>query len=599
MSGELVFHEETFTQVIERYKNLVHAVTFSLTGNLQQSEDLAQETFVTAWQKRNELRESSKLPAWLCGIARNLSKKWLRDNHKTLTREIAVPSEHLETLPDLAALDTTPDGDTLDREEAATLVWETLRRLPESYREPLMMFYRHGTSVRDIAAALELSEDAVKQRLSRGRSQLKEAVERQVEHAIETIRVREHFGIAVLAAIPIAATAPEIFAATSAASTAGVAAKSSGGVPLLASIGAYFQSLLTASFFPLVMLFGVFSGSWGCVTNAPTLRSRRFLCQVVLFHGMVYFTWCFLTIFRTMVFQLLPLNAVERQALFLVSVASYAFQFLMPLYCVVTAIIMNRIWRRIVLEDMRGNIQSSAKPTPESVKRFLTWCIAIPLLALLTCVGFAWIFESVFEKSFISHIWRSSIIGVTAIALMIAFYFIVRPRFQNEASLVKHPPRVGNYLAVLAGEEKPRTGYRHRVCFWGDTIMIGLVLVVLVNLVCVDSLSKMQGFFGTFTMQSMLEIAVGLLFALLFAGYLVFAVFFSGIPRRRYWGFILLAVWLALLFLPYHFMIEPWLLHDDLPTRSFFPYIPLFMCEYIICLALVGIAGLWVFRRAQ
>ncbi|MCL2119367.1 MAG: hypothetical protein FWH27_13175 [Planctomycetaceae bacterium] len=55
MNGELVFHGETFLQMIERYKNLVHAVTFSLTGNLQQSEDLAQETFVTAWLKRDEL----------------------------------------------------------------------------------------------------------------------------------------------------------------------------------------------------------------------------------------------------------------------------------------------------------------------------------------------------------------------------------------------------------------------------------------------------------------------------------------------------------------------------------------------------------------
>ncbi|MGL6196525.1 MAG: RNA polymerase sigma factor [Thermoguttaceae bacterium] len=66
-------NREAFAQIVQKYQNLVSAVTFGITGNLQQSEDLAQETFVIAWEKLSELREPEKLSSWLCGIARNLS----------------------------------------------------------------------------------------------------------------------------------------------------------------------------------------------------------------------------------------------------------------------------------------------------------------------------------------------------------------------------------------------------------------------------------------------------------------------------------------------------------------------------------------------
>ena len=56
------------------------------------------------------------------------------------------------------------------------MLWRALERIPETYRESLILFYREHQSVAAVAAALELSEDAVKQRLSRGRKSLHEAV---------------------------------------------------------------------------------------------------------------------------------------------------------------------------------------------------------------------------------------------------------------------------------------------------------------------------------------------------------------------------------------------------------------------------------------
>ena len=66
---------EAFGKIIQQYQNTVCAIAYGITGNLQQSEDLTQETFVTAWLQLKDLRDEAKFPSWLCEIARNLAHK--------------------------------------------------------------------------------------------------------------------------------------------------------------------------------------------------------------------------------------------------------------------------------------------------------------------------------------------------------------------------------------------------------------------------------------------------------------------------------------------------------------------------------------------
>ena len=94
-----------------------------------------------------------------------------------------------------------PSEQAISREEEAIL-WRSLERIPELYREPLILFYREHQSIESVAAELELSEDAVKQRLSRGRKLLQEEVQAFVETALRRTAPGEAFSGAVLAALP-------------------------------------------------------------------------------------------------------------------------------------------------------------------------------------------------------------------------------------------------------------------------------------------------------------------------------------------------------------------------------------------------------------
>src|SRR5512146_1765962 len=72
VTASLAGNREAFGQIVSRYQSLICSLAYSATGSLSQSEDLAQETFFTAWRQLAHLREPGKLRSWLCGIVRNL-----------------------------------------------------------------------------------------------------------------------------------------------------------------------------------------------------------------------------------------------------------------------------------------------------------------------------------------------------------------------------------------------------------------------------------------------------------------------------------------------------------------------------------------------
>ena len=104
------------------------------------------------------------------------------------------------------SLEPLPPDQAIGREEEAIL-WRSLERIPEIYREPLVLFYRKHQSIEAVAQGLELSEDAVKQRLSRGRKLLHEQVLAFVEGALERTNPDRAFTAGVLAALPALAAA--------------------------------------------------------------------------------------------------------------------------------------------------------------------------------------------------------------------------------------------------------------------------------------------------------------------------------------------------------------------------------------------------------
>jgi len=252
---------EAFADIVRRYQSLVCAIAYNATGNLAQSEDLSQEIFVTAWKKLPDLREPGKLRPWLCGIARNLINNSLRASRRHPVQQI-----ELDHLSEQAALsDPTPPEQAITKEEEAIL-WRSLERIPVTYREPLILYYRQQHSLEYVAEALELSEDAVKQRLSRGRKLLHEELLTFVEGALGRSNPGNGFATGVVAALPAIATSAKAAALGATAAKGSATAKAAG---IMGVVGA----LLT----PLLMFTGYWAKYKMSIEAAQSDLERNFI----------------------------------------------------------------------------------------------------------------------------------------------------------------------------------------------------------------------------------------------------------------------------------------------------------------------------------
>lgn len=268
---------EAFGRIVERYQSLICSLAYSACGNLSRSEDLAQETFVTAWQKLGDLREPSKLRAWLCGIVRNLSANEFRREQRR-----GGPAESIDAVAEAPTDEADPASRAVSQEEA-DLLWRALAGMPDNYREPMVLFYREGQSILEVARALELTENTVKQRLLRGRSMLREEMTALVESTLK----RTKPGVAFTAAVLVALPAVSASTASAAVITAETIAKGGGGAGtvgkgLLAKLG------LGAFVGPVIGLFFTYLGTKAAASTARSERERKVILRYALWHVTVF-----------------------------------------------------------------------------------------------------------------------------------------------------------------------------------------------------------------------------------------------------------------------------------------------------------------------
>ena len=254
---------DAFGELVTRYQSLICSITYSATGSLATSEDLAQETFLAAWKALTNLREPAKVRSWLCGIARNLCNNSFRKN----SREPVHQSTSLDAAVERPATEPLPTEQAVTREEEE-LLWRTVEQIPETYREPLILFYRERQSVETVARDLELSEDAVKQRLSRGRKLLESQLTAFVETTLSRTTPGRAFTIGVLAALPA-------FAVSASAATVGASAAKG----TAAATSAAGLTLLNAILGPVIGIAGAYFGAKASIDATRTPREREFVVR--------------------------------------------------------------------------------------------------------------------------------------------------------------------------------------------------------------------------------------------------------------------------------------------------------------------------------
>lgn len=261
LKSSLKGNREAFGAIVERYQSLICSITYSASGNQARSEELAQEVFVRAWKGLGQLKDVSNFRAWICTIARNLVSKHIIKEQKDMASR-AMP---LEQASQVVSSESAPVDRAVSKEHE-DLVWGALESIPQLYREPLVLFYREQQSVNQVAADLELSEDAVKKRLSRGRKLLRAEVASLVKDVIGRTRPSRTFTVAIVASLPAIDTQ---------AAGAAIATTATKSFSLVKSIGV--ANIIGSALGHLLVILGSLIYIRASISSAKSDRERAFM----------------------------------------------------------------------------------------------------------------------------------------------------------------------------------------------------------------------------------------------------------------------------------------------------------------------------------
>ncbi len=158
-----------FNRIVERYQGLVYNVAARITGNRTSAEDVAQETFTSAYRSIRRFRGGS-LRAWLTRIASNLSIDAIRSSRRRPEESL---DEHLlnPAFQPVSAVES-PEQRALSN-ELADEIQRAIMAVPEEQRALLVLIDVQGMSYEEAAQAVGVSVGTVKSRLSRARARVR------------------------------------------------------------------------------------------------------------------------------------------------------------------------------------------------------------------------------------------------------------------------------------------------------------------------------------------------------------------------------------------------------------------------------------------
>jgi len=168
--------EEAFCKLVRLHHDSVRGFLFRFVRNASIMEDLAQETFLSAFRRIRTFREESSLRVWLLGIARLGALKYLREEHQRLSRQSAA----LETAVADWRIQTLEREGPSDPERELSALRQCLKGLPPSSAHLVAEYYYKGHSLSDLARSYGKRGSAMKMTLLRIREALRECVEQRL-----------------------------------------------------------------------------------------------------------------------------------------------------------------------------------------------------------------------------------------------------------------------------------------------------------------------------------------------------------------------------------------------------------------------------------
>lgn len=157
---------KAFGELVERYQAFVYTIVIRIVKVREEAEEVAQDSFIKAFQSLSSYRGESKFSSWLYSIAYRKALDALRKNKK---------NNSLELIEEITEGDCSIIENALtyiEDKERSEVIKKCILELPEKEAAIITLFYFEEQSIKEIAKITELTEDNVKVKLYRSRKKL-------------------------------------------------------------------------------------------------------------------------------------------------------------------------------------------------------------------------------------------------------------------------------------------------------------------------------------------------------------------------------------------------------------------------------------------
>ena len=161
--------EGAFAEFVEKYQQQVFMCCRLLGLGANEAEDIASETFMAVYRGIAGFTGRAKISTWLWKIAYNKAISHIR--HKIRRQKLQERLQNQYT--DVEK--TAPSG------QSTEIVWDAVKKLPQDQAVAIVLHYRQGKSIKEIADIMRKRQNTVKVWLFRGRERLKELLSNKME----------------------------------------------------------------------------------------------------------------------------------------------------------------------------------------------------------------------------------------------------------------------------------------------------------------------------------------------------------------------------------------------------------------------------------
>jgi RNA polymerase sigma-70 factor (ECF subfamily) len=154
-----------FESLIRNHQRMVHSLTFRMTGSAADAEDLAQETFIRAYEQINHFNGAAKFSTWLYSIAVRACLNWRRNEARRFQAHARCAEEMLAQNPESEI--SSAENEMARQAQAALL------KLPAKQRAAVVLTIYDGLNHAEAAKILGCSETTVSWRVFAAKRKLK------------------------------------------------------------------------------------------------------------------------------------------------------------------------------------------------------------------------------------------------------------------------------------------------------------------------------------------------------------------------------------------------------------------------------------------